>query len=66
MWIVPLGIFAQTHVQGVVLDAEKTPMIGVNIIEKGSLNGTITDVIRICGTNSIRTYPVSYYFKCRF
>ena len=36
--------FAQTSITGIVLDAANAePIIGANIIEKGTTNGTITD-----------------------
>lgn len=44
LWIISLGMFAQTPVQGTVTDAGGTPMIGVNVVEKGTLNGTVTDM----------------------
>ena len=34
----------KTIVTGVVTDAQQEPMIGVNIMEKGTSNGTITDI----------------------
>ena len=36
--------FAQTRVTGVVLDETGEPMIGVNVLEKGTTNGVITDI----------------------
>jgi TonB-linked SusC/RagA family outer membrane protein len=33
----------EIKVQGVVTDADGTPLPGVNVIEKGTMNGTITD-----------------------
>ncbi|MDD5620327.1 MAG: carboxypeptidase-like regulatory domain-containing protein, partial [Proteiniphilum sp.] len=43
-WIFSVGVYAQLRVQGTVTDMGGTPMIGVNVIEKGTLNGTITDM----------------------
>lgn len=43
VWIISLGMFAQTRIQGTVTDVGGTPMIGVNVVEKGTLNGTVTD-----------------------
>ena len=38
-------VFAQSSpLKGSVKDASDTPLIGVNVIEKGSTNGTITDI----------------------
>lgn len=36
-------LFAQIQIQGTVTDASGTPLIGVNVIEKGTTNGTVTD-----------------------
>lgn len=44
LWIISLGVFAQTRVQGTVTDAGGTPMIGLNVIEQGTSHGTVTDV----------------------
>ncbi|MEX0273257.1 MAG: TonB-dependent receptor [Flavobacteriaceae bacterium] len=38
-----LGMQAQQVVRGVVLDESKDPLAGVNVIEKGTSNGTSTD-----------------------
>lgn len=38
------GAFAQTlQVQGKVIDSKQEPLIGVNVVVKGTTNGTITD-----------------------
>ncbi len=44
LWIIAMGVFAQTNIRGTVTDAGNTPMIGVNVVEKGTLNGTVTDI----------------------
>ena len=36
--------FAQSTVNGVVKDSSGEPLIGVNVLEKGTNNGTITDI----------------------
>ncbi|MBQ8521569.1 MAG: TonB-dependent receptor [Bacteroides sp.] len=36
--------FAQSTVNGVVKDSAGEPLIGVNVLEKGTTNGTVTDV----------------------
>ena len=36
--------FAQNRVTGVVTDKTGEPMIGVNVLEKGTTNGTVTDI----------------------
>ena len=38
------GLWAQQIVQGVVNDASGLPVIGANVIEKGTANGVITDL----------------------
>ncbi|MCB0503490.1 MAG: carboxypeptidase-like regulatory domain-containing protein, partial [Bacteroidetes bacterium] len=37
-------IIAQMSVSGTVSDADGEPLIGVNIVEKGTTNGTVTDL----------------------
>lgn len=50
-----IGVSAQTQtVTGTVTDANHEPMIGVSIMEKGSTNGTATDVD---GKFSIKVSP---------
>jgi len=49
---------AQTRVSGVVTDENSTPVPGVNIVEKGTANGTTTDsegryTMNVAGSNSI-------------
>ena len=39
-----IGLQAQTTVSGVVTDDSGEPLIGVNILEDGTTNGTITDL----------------------
>ncbi len=39
-----LGVMAQQTVQGVVTDEQSEPLIGVNIIEVGTANGTVSDL----------------------
>ena len=36
--------FAQNQVRGVVTDPTGEPLIGVNVLEKGTTNGTVTDI----------------------
>jgi len=38
------GIFAQVSVSGTVIDTEKQPVIGANVVVKGTTVGTMTDV----------------------
>ena len=42
--LLPFTLWAQNKVGGVVLDANQEPLIGVNIVEKGTTNGTVTDI----------------------
>ncbi|GAB3689264.1 SusC/RagA family TonB-linked outer membrane protein [Spirosoma flavus] len=37
-------IWAQGTVQGTVLDAKKSPLVGINVVVKGTTRGTVTDV----------------------
>lgn len=37
-------VIAQQKISGKVADVEGTPLIGVNILEEGTINGTVTDV----------------------
>ena len=38
------GIFAQRPVTGTVLDADKQPVVGANVVVKGTSVGAITDI----------------------
>lgn len=42
--LLSMGLSAQKSVSGTVLDNNGDPVIGANIIEKGTQNGTITDI----------------------
>jgi len=43
--ILPFGLFAQpVTVTGTVKDASGVPLIGVTVVEKGTTNGTMTDI----------------------
>ncbi len=43
-FLIPIGMFAQTKVTGVVTEkATGTPLLGVNVIVKGTTNGTTTN-----------------------
>lgn len=55
-------VMAQNVVTGKVIDAQSTSLIGVNVIEKGTSNGTITDVNGnfIIDVNSNATLIFSY------
>lgn len=37
-------VIAQNVITGKVVDNQSTPLIGVNVIEKGTTNGTVTDI----------------------
>ena len=41
---IPILAFGQIQIAGVVTDETGEPMIGVSILEKGTSNGTITDL----------------------
>jgi TonB-linked SusC/RagA family outer membrane protein len=40
----PLGLFAQIKVSGVVLDKDKEPLIGVSILVKNTVQGTVSEI----------------------
>ncbi|VBB48390.1 SusC/RagA family TonB-linked outer membrane protein [uncultured Paludibacter sp.] len=42
--IIPCGIFSQTIVKGTVTDDSNEPLVGVNIMEVGTKNGTVTNI----------------------
>lgn len=51
-------LFAQIQVKGTITDAARNPLIGVNVIEKGTTNGTVTDLdgsfaLRVQSSNSL-------------
>ena len=52
LWFI--GAQAQETVRGVVTDAAGEPLIGANVVEKGTTNGTITDMdqLQILTANS--------------
>jgi len=53
-----LSVFAQQTVSGNIIDPDGEPMIGVNILEAGTSNGTVTDFdgnysLTVAGPNSV-------------
>lgn len=42
--LVTLSAYAQNRVTGVVTDSSGEPLIGVNVLEDGTTNGTVTDI----------------------
>ena len=42
--LLPFAVWAQSKVEGTVLDVNKEPLIGVNVSEKGTSNRTVTDI----------------------
>lgn len=40
----PFFLLAQANVSGVVSDADGNPIVGANVVEKGTYNGSITDI----------------------
>jgi hypothetical protein len=36
-------VLAQKRISGTVVDVNDEPIIGVNVVEKGTANGTVTD-----------------------
>ena len=44
-FFISIGIaFSQTNISGKVIDSSDIPIIGANVIEVGTSNGTITDI----------------------
>jgi len=40
-----VSLFAQVRgVRGTIMDASGEPVIGANIVEKGTMNGTVSDI----------------------
>lgn len=57
----PALLFSQISVTGVVTDDQGETLIGVNIIEKGTTNGTVTNIdgefsLKVSNINSILTF----------
>ncbi|MEL6942436.1 MAG: SusC/RagA family TonB-linked outer membrane protein, partial [Bacteroidota bacterium] len=44
MLLCSISLFAQKTITGAIVDEEGTPMIGVNVIEAETSNGTVTDI----------------------
>ncbi|MBQ4821097.1 SusC/RagA family TonB-linked outer membrane protein [Aquimarina sp. MMG016] len=54
LWLIPMSFFAQSTVTGTVTDAGNgQPIPGVNIIVKGTTNGTTTDFDGIYSVNNV-------------
>jgi hypothetical protein len=39
-----LAVLAQKRISGTVIDVNNEPVIGVNVVEKGTTNGIVTDM----------------------
>ncbi len=55
------SIYSQINIQGTVIDEKGKTLIGVNILEKGSTNGTITDangkfILKVTSSNSVLVF----------
>lgn len=58
--------FAQQVIRGTILDASSQPLIGVNVLEKGTTNGTITAVdgtysISVAGRDAVLVFSYIGY-----
>ena len=54
LWLIPMSFFAQSTVNGIVTDVGSgQPVPGVNIIVKGTTNGTTTDFDGIYALNKV-------------
>ena len=42
------ALYAQTEISGTVLDDFGEGVIGATVMEKGTSNGTVTDLLQIC------------------
>ena len=65
------GMFAQIKVTGTVIDTEKKPVIGANVVVKGTTTGTMTDVngkftINVPSSSSIITFSFIGYIAQDF
>lgn len=49
---------SQRFVRGKVVDKEGLPLIGVSIVEKGTGNGTVSDIQGVFGLTVLNTDPV--------
>lgn len=61
-----LAVKGQIKVKGTVVDALSEPLVGVNIVEKGTTNGVITDIngaytITVANSNSELTFSYISY-----
>lgn len=64
------SLMAQKMVQGSIKDADGTPMIGVNIVEEGTINGTISDLdgnfsLEVAGPQSVLLISYTGYAPMR-
>lgn len=61
--VLPFGLYAQSvSVKGVVKDTKNEPIIGASIVQKGTTNGTITDIDGnfVLQTNAQATLVISF------
>ena len=61
-----ISVFAQKSITGKVVDASGEPLIGVNVLVKGTTVGTITDVdgqykIQTSNGNTLTFTYIGYY-----
>lgn len=60
--------FAQTTVEGKVTDSNNEPLVGVSVLEQGTMNGTTTDAtgdyqIEVSGPNAILAFSYIGFLK---
>jgi TonB-linked SusC/RagA family outer membrane protein len=64
------GAFAQTSIRGTVTSSDGEPIIGANVIELGSNNGTVTDLdgnyLLKVGANAILEFTYTGYVSQKF
>ncbi|MCU0447411.1 MAG: TonB-dependent receptor [Microscillaceae bacterium] len=61
--LLPFQLFAQTKLNGKVVDAEGVALAGVTIVVKGTINGTITDKDGSFSFNTAKTPPLILIFS---
>ncbi len=60
LFLLPVGVFAQTgSISGNVVDANGDPLIGVNVVVKGTTNGTVSDINGNYMISNLKLEPVT-------
>ena len=70
LWVTSVGTFAQTiTITGSVKDESGEGLIGVSVLQKGTTNGTVTDLngnysIAVNQQNTVLVYSYIGYITC--